>query len=177
VTVLQSQRNCCPLTASALITFSGAGLAQSTACTSLSTLAITHPLRFRSRPHSVRKALDQHLPLPSAESPATPTGFRPLSSQSPAHTASPFQAVHNRRAHIESSVKRGGDISDFAEKRDSGTSSFLQRHRSRNLRDGLPVLSRSVVRLGCDPPGFDRVAFHRQFNAEVAEFFQNHLEN
>jgi predicted dienelactone hydrolase len=26
-----------------------------------------------------------------------------------------------------------------------------------------------------DPPGFDRVAFHRQFNAEVAEFFRNHL--
>jgi hypothetical protein len=38
-------------------------------------------------------------------------------------------------------------------------------------REGLPHRTRSCV----DLPGFDRVAFHKEFNADVLAFFQKYL--
>jgi hypothetical protein len=38
-----------------------------------------------------------------------------------------------------------------------------------------PELATAVPRICTDPPGFDRVAFHREFNASVIEFFRAHL--
>ena len=36
-------------------------------------------------------------------------------------------------------------------------------------------LARSAPEICTDPPGFDRAAFHREFNAQVVEFFQREL--
>jgi predicted dienelactone hydrolase len=38
-----------------------------------------------------------------------------------------------------------------------------------------PALAKAVPDICADAPGFDRVAFHKQFNAEVLAFFRTHL--
>ena len=38
-----------------------------------------------------------------------------------------------------------------------------------------PALAKGVPEVCTDAPGFDRVAFHKEFNAAVIEFFQQHL--
>jgi predicted dienelactone hydrolase len=40
-----------------------------------------------------------------------------------------------------------------------------------------PALAKDLPELCTDAPGFDRVAFHKQFNAEVLAFFRTHLVN
>jgi predicted dienelactone hydrolase len=40
-----------------------------------------------------------------------------------------------------------------------------------------PVLAKNRPELCADAPGFDRVAFHRQFDADVLAFFRTHLVN
>ena len=37
------------------------------------------------------------------------------------------------------------------------------------------ALANDIPRICVDAPGFDRVAFHKQFNAEVLAFFRKHL--
>ena len=38
-----------------------------------------------------------------------------------------------------------------------------------------PALANAVPEICIDPPGFDRAAFHKQFNADVLAFFRAHL--
>ena len=38
-----------------------------------------------------------------------------------------------------------------------------------------PEFAAAVPQICTDPPGFDREAFHRRFNAEVVRFFSNTL--
>lgn len=38
-----------------------------------------------------------------------------------------------------------------------------------------PAHARAIPRICVDAPGFDRAAFHREFNAEVLAFFGKHL--
>jgi predicted dienelactone hydrolase len=38
-----------------------------------------------------------------------------------------------------------------------------------------PALAKRVPEICTDPPGFDRVAFHRTFDTEVLAFFRAHL--
>jgi hypothetical protein len=40
-----------------------------------------------------------------------------------------------------------------------------------------PALAKEVPQICVDANGFDRVAFHRQFNADVLVFFRTHLTN
>ena len=40
-----------------------------------------------------------------------------------------------------------------------------------------PATAKAVPKLCADAPGFDRAAFHRQFNAAVLAFFREHLIN
>jgi hypothetical protein len=38
-----------------------------------------------------------------------------------------------------------------------------------------PALATKRPEVCADAPGFDRVAFHKEFNADVLAFFQTHL--
>jgi len=40
----------------------------------------------------------------------------------------------------------------------------------------LPALARELPEICTDRPGFDRVAFHRQFDVEVLAFFRKRLK-
>jgi len=40
-----------------------------------------------------------------------------------------------------------------------------------------PALAKEVPQICVDANGFDRVAFHRQFDADVLVFFRTHLTN
>lgn len=37
-------------------------------------------------------------------------------------------------------------------------------------------MARAVPKICTDPPGFDRVAFHREFNSDILAFFREHLD-
>jgi predicted dienelactone hydrolase len=39
-----------------------------------------------------------------------------------------------------------------------------------------PQLAANLPRFCTDPPGFDRAAFHREFDASIVRFFREHLE-
>jgi predicted dienelactone hydrolase len=40
-----------------------------------------------------------------------------------------------------------------------------------------PALAKEVPQICVDASGFDRVAFHKQFNADVLAFLRTHLTN